>query len=73
MIFDIFCASARLNMAPSRLQVDPKLVQVGPKTAQKGPRCGHARPILVSLGFFSAKKRRDPQRGAASSQQVAGG
>ena len=65
------CPSWR-QVGSSRLQVDPKLVQVGPKTAQKGPRCGHARPILVSLGFFSPKNGRDTQRESTSSRRGAG-
>ena len=65
------CRSWR-QVGSSRLQVDRKLAQIGSKTAQEEPGCGHAGQIFVSLGFSSAKKGRDPQRGAAGSRRVAG-
>ena len=55
------------------LQVDRKLAQIGSKTAQEEPGCGHAGQIFVSLGFSSAKKSRDPQRGAVGIRQGSGG
>ena len=65
------CRSWR-QVDSSRLQVDHKLAQIVSKTAQEEPGCAHAGQIFVSLGFSSAKKGRDPQRGAASIRQGSG-
>ena len=57
MIFDIFCASVRLNMAPSWL----KFAQVGDKLAQVGCKLTTSWPELVP---------RRPKRGPDAAMQA---